>query len=227
MSELSLFIDESGDFGDYKPSTPYYIVSMVFHDQSNGIGQQMLDLNSDLVNNNIRTSSIHTRPLLRHEDEYRDFTVQEQRYLLSRLYLFAKKCDLRYKVFSFDRRICRTSEELTRQVSREVTDFVHRQRDLFASYGKTILYYDDGQKQLARIITGMDEIIPNLDHRHVDPTDYRLYRLAQVADLACCLELTKLHFDAKQPTTSERYVFGTARDFKKSFYKTFLRRQLD
>ncbi|MBT1167159.1 DUF3800 domain-containing protein [Bifidobacterium simiarum] len=227
MSELSLFIDESGDFGEYKPSTPYYIVSMVFHNQDHGISRQMIDLNSDLIDNNIRTSSIHTRPLLRHEGEYRDFTVQEQRYLLSRLYLFSKKCDLRYKIFSFERRTCRTTEELFRRVSREIVEFVQRHHDLFSSYEKTILYYDDGQKQLARVIAGIDTLIPNLDHRHVDPTDYRMYRLAQVADLACCLELTKLHFDVNQPTTSERYVFGTARDFRKSFYKAFARRQLD
>lgn len=90
MSELSLFIDESGDFGPYKPDTSFYIVSMVLHDQSNPITEQMLALDSDLVSNNLRTSSIHTRPLLRHEDEYRNLTLQEQRYLLSRLYLFAR-----------------------------------------------------------------------------------------------------------------------------------------
>ena len=26
MPELSLFVDESGDFGPYKPTTPFYIV---------------------------------------------------------------------------------------------------------------------------------------------------------------------------------------------------------
>ena len=226
MSELSLFIDESGDFGPYKPDTSFYIVSMVLHDQSNPITEQMLALDSDLVSNNLRTSSIHTRPLLRHEDEYRNLTLQEQRYLLSRLYLFARKCDLKYKVFSFDRRTCRTPGDLERKVSREITSFIRENHKLFASYDTTILYYDDGQKQLAHILSDIDELIINIDHMHLDPTDYRLYRLAQVADLACCLELTKLHFDTGQPTNSERYVFGNARNFRKSFYKAFRRNQL-
>ena len=34
MKELSIFIDESGDFGDYQEHAPYYIITMVFHDQS-------------------------------------------------------------------------------------------------------------------------------------------------------------------------------------------------
>ena len=34
MKELSVFIDESGDFGEYASHSPYYIITMVFHDQS-------------------------------------------------------------------------------------------------------------------------------------------------------------------------------------------------
>lgn len=32
MSELSIFNDKSGDFGQYDYLAPYYIISMVFHD---------------------------------------------------------------------------------------------------------------------------------------------------------------------------------------------------
>jgi len=37
MKELSIFIDESGDFGDYSPVSPYYIIFMVIHDQAKDI----------------------------------------------------------------------------------------------------------------------------------------------------------------------------------------------
>ena len=33
MKELSIFIDESGDFGEYDYHSPWYIVTMVFHEQ--------------------------------------------------------------------------------------------------------------------------------------------------------------------------------------------------
>ena len=32
--ELSVFVDESGDFGEYDHHAPYYIISLVFHNQS-------------------------------------------------------------------------------------------------------------------------------------------------------------------------------------------------
>ena len=34
MSELSMFIDESGDFGEVKERPAYYLVTMVFHNQA-------------------------------------------------------------------------------------------------------------------------------------------------------------------------------------------------
>jgi len=34
MKELSVFIDESGDFGESKDNSAYYLVTFVFHDQS-------------------------------------------------------------------------------------------------------------------------------------------------------------------------------------------------
>ena len=33
IETLSIFIDESGDFGVYDYKSPYYMVSMVLHDQ--------------------------------------------------------------------------------------------------------------------------------------------------------------------------------------------------
>ena len=42
LKELSIFIDESGDFGEYCFHSPYYIITMVFHNQA--IDIQTLDL---------------------------------------------------------------------------------------------------------------------------------------------------------------------------------------
>ncbi len=37
MKELSIFVDESGDFGEYNHHSPYYIITMVFHNQNDDI----------------------------------------------------------------------------------------------------------------------------------------------------------------------------------------------
>ena len=47
MKELSIFVDESGDFGEYNYHSPYYIITMVFHNQSDDISQDIHKFNSE------------------------------------------------------------------------------------------------------------------------------------------------------------------------------------
>jgi len=49
MRELSLFIDESGDFGPYEPHSPYYILGFVFHDQANDISKHLDYIHQALI----------------------------------------------------------------------------------------------------------------------------------------------------------------------------------
>ena len=41
MKELSIFIDESGDFGEVTNLPSYYLVTMVFHDQTIDISDEI------------------------------------------------------------------------------------------------------------------------------------------------------------------------------------------
>lgn len=41
MKELSVFIDESGDFGEARERPAYYLVTFVFHDQADEIDRQV------------------------------------------------------------------------------------------------------------------------------------------------------------------------------------------
>lgn len=43
MKELSIFIDESGDFGETRDIRDYYLVTFVFHDQTNDITENTIN----------------------------------------------------------------------------------------------------------------------------------------------------------------------------------------
>lgn len=83
MKELSIFIDESGDFGPYDPKSPYYIVAMVFHDQRNQISSLVSRLDRELTYLNFEDSCIHTGPLIRNEGYYSRLTLKEGRFLIN------------------------------------------------------------------------------------------------------------------------------------------------
>ena len=59
MKELSIFIDESGDFGVYSHHSPYYIITMVFHDQNSDIQPAVEKLKQGIVFSWAR-QSVHT-----------------------------------------------------------------------------------------------------------------------------------------------------------------------
>lgn len=44
MKELSVFIEESDDWGEYDYRRPFYIVTMVFHNQEFALNQEMMIL---------------------------------------------------------------------------------------------------------------------------------------------------------------------------------------
>lgn len=67
VEELSIFIDESGDFGKYDKHSPYYIVTLVFHEQKYSINERVTKLNLSLDNCELGQHTIHSRPLIRKE----------------------------------------------------------------------------------------------------------------------------------------------------------------
>ena len=80
MNELSVFIDESGDFGEYSHITPYYIVTLILHDQSSDITTQLQLLEGSLSEIGYPNHCIHVGPIIRRENEYSfvDITVRQK-----------------------------------------------------------------------------------------------------------------------------------------------------
>ena len=88
MSELSIFVDESGDFGPYSFHSPYYIITMVIHDQSFDISDQVIKLDQELQFLGHENHVIHTEPLIRREEDYKNLSPNDRRIIFSKLYFF-------------------------------------------------------------------------------------------------------------------------------------------
>ena len=92
MSEkvLSIFIDESGDFGKFEKHCPFYLVTMVLHNQSYDISDFVVKFDEHLSNANFPIHAIHSGPLIRREKEYSDIERDRRHYLFNSLFGFAK-----------------------------------------------------------------------------------------------------------------------------------------
>ena len=91
MSELSIFIDESGDVGS---NSSFYLISLVLHDQAIDILSQLSRLDQTLRDMGYSPEkALHTGPMVRKEDEYQNVELKVRRKLFDRLLTFLKSID--------------------------------------------------------------------------------------------------------------------------------------
>lgn len=88
LKELSIFIDESGDFGEYDHRSPFYIISMVYHDQEKDIKPAIERLDNELRNLNLGDICIHTGPIIRKEEIYREMSIKDRRRIFNKMMAF-------------------------------------------------------------------------------------------------------------------------------------------
>lgn len=225
MSEktISIFIDESGDFGAYDPHAPFYLVAMVLHDQTIDITGNILGLETHLQNLGYKQHAIHTGPLIRRESTYINERMEERRRLFNALFHFSRILDFRYICAKIKKLECTDKLSVTSRLSKSITDLLHSHFTFFSSFSRIIMYYDNGQTELTKVLTSVfHTFFSHVEFRRVKPADYKLF---QVADLICTMELLAQKAETNSFTRSENEFFGSARDFKRNYLKP-LRKKL-
>lgn len=222
---LSIFIDESGDFGPYDFRTPYYIVSMVFHDQSIDISKNIDIFEDHLRYNNYINHAVHTGPLIRRESYYENDFLTVRKSLFNALFNFARKLDIHYTSLIIDRKDCSNELELIALLSKGLSSIIKNNEDYFNQFDEVNIYYDNGQVNLTKILlTVFSILVAHVNYRKVKPVDYKLF---QVADLICTMELLAKKAEKKCFSNSERQFFNNERDFKKNYLKWIRKKKLN
>lgn len=223
MKTLSIFVDESGDFGRYNSKfAPQYVFSMVFHEQEFDISDAIRKFEQEMKHLGYPEHVVHTAPLIRREENYRHLSANERRAILTKIYYFAKSLPIRYKTFLFERKECIDAETLRIKIHNTLSRFIDAHISYFLSFDEVILYYDNGQKQLAKELqTAFATKLPVL-YRKPNVASYK-YKLLQVADMLCTLCLLEQKSARNNLTSSELHIFHSSRDLKKDFLKNIKR----
>lgn len=226
MKELSIFVDESGDFGLNDMHSPYYIVTMVFHNQDIDLSEMIEQLDRFLENLDYKKQAVHTEPLIRREYPYQHYAPNERRAIFTKLFYFATKSNITYKSFVFCKKNYENIFKMEARMARDISQFIRDHLEYFQDFDNVLLYYDNGQHELNRILnTVLGTELVTYDVRKVIPSEYRLF---QVADLICTLELLKVKMKSgKDLTRSEKLIFHSKRDLKKDFLKGIENKKID
>lgn len=217
MKELSIFIDESGDFGEYSSHSPYYIITMVFHNQQLSIDEDVRQLDEALSLMGIEGHCVHVGPLIRREEDYRHMDMKERQRILNRMLSFIRKADIRYKSFYIEKKHIEDKVEATGKLAQSIGSFIRDNYEEFMSYGVVKIYYDNGQVEVNKILSSVfNALLNNVEFRKVLPSEYKLF---QVADLCCTFELIRLKLENAELSNSEKKFFGPKANLKKSYLK--------
>lgn len=228
MRELSIFIDESGDFGPVTAHSPYYVISLVFHDQSDDITAHLEKIHEALVVRGLPAShGIHTGPLIRREHDYRWLDVRERRSIFRVLVDFVRTTNLSHHSWVFAKKEVGDADALVSMMSRELGAFIRDNYGYFQSWDRIVIYYDNGQKELTNLVNSVfNAHLSTVEVRKVVPSEYSLF---QAADLCCTLTLVREKIGSIGLSASERDFFATHRDsaeraLKLGYFKTMDRK---
>lgn len=223
MKELSIFIDESGDFGAYAFHSPYYIITMVFHDQDHDIQEAVNKLNQELSYLNLDNLCIHTGPIIRKEEIYINMDIRERRRIFNKMIAFIRQVDIQYKCFYIEKKHIKDVVEATGKLSKQISQFILAHYEKLMGIETVKIYYDNGQVEVSKILSSVfNALLNNVQFRKVMPENYKLF---QVADLFCTMELVRLKIDNNMFSKSEEIFFGNKRDLKKNYLKPLKKKE--
>lgn len=223
MRELSIFADESGD---KSVQTRYFLLTVVIHDQADGIAEKVLSYERSLALANLPNIPFHSEPLLNGRAGYRSLDIVQRKKLLYSFNIFVQRLPIRYRTFACLRREYASEEALESYLKRGLQDMLLGDLAFFQSFDRVTIYYDNGQDVVKRALH--ESVASSLSKQAVSQkkTTMTEYRLAQVADYLCTIELAALKYAAKEDGATYDKFFGGVGAFKKNWLKQARRKLL-
>lgn len=216
LRELSLFIDESGS-DNLKDR--YYLLTLVLHEQDEDISDSIRLYERSLAEKGLLDIPFHASPLLNGHDGYENMEPADRKRLLSSFRVFFRHMPVRYTCITLKTKEHGDLDEMTAAMRKHLVDFLFDKLAYFQDFDVVKIYYDDGQKSVARAIhKAVDYALAK------DAVTYRLassadYRLSQIADYICTMELTALKYADKASTATDEKFFGSWSQFRKGILK--------
>ncbi|MBO5640031.1 MAG: DUF3800 domain-containing protein [Oscillospiraceae bacterium] len=224
MKILSVFCDESGDFGVSSDRNAYYLVTMVYHDQNIDLSDAFQKYDEAIARTGFNIEYVHTGPIIRREEVFANYTIDERRKLLYKLLNLYTSCDIRHATICVPRKEAPDKITLSGKLARQMKVFLTSHDAYFGAFDKVIVYYDNGQSELSAILNAVFSMyFLDVEFRKAEQQNYRLL---QIADFICSMELLSIKRSEKRLSQSEEHFFFKPQELKKTFLKSIEKKRL-
>lgn len=223
LTELSVFVDESGDQGG---QSKYYALTLVFHDQSNSLGNNLASHARGLRSRHLEDIPFHAGPLMTGHGKYEGMDFSMRKVYFQLFYLDVQHLPIKYQTFVYARRAFSDTDSLVARMRRDVIGLLFNNLGYFQSFDRVKIYYDNGQEIVVRALHTAVEYALSREAILYRKAEHSDFILAQAADLLCTLEVTAMKYRDNGQTKTDEKLFGSARSFKKNYMKAIRRKRL-
>ena len=154
MSELSVFVDESGNLG---LDSKYYILSLIFHDQANDISGEMARYEQLLCERGLQNKQFHLVPLTHGNGDFANESIEVRTRYLFGFASFAWHVPFSYKTFVYRKSEFVDRAALEKKMRRDIIDFLFENLERFQGFKTVKIYYDNDQRLITRALHGASE----------------------------------------------------------------------
>ena len=203
--ELGIFVDESGDRGG---KARYYPLVLVFHDQADSIAEAVTGYEAKLARADLPNIPFHSEPLMNGHKDYEFLDIEQRKVMLAYFSSFV------YRRSQFE-----DPARLMERMGRDISSAVVEHLDFFQSFDDVKVYYDNGQDIVKQALDrSVGKVLSKgvVRRRKTSMTDYRL---EQVADYLCTIELALVKYEAKENGETYNKFFGGIGSFKRNWLK--------
>lgn len=229
MSELGIFIDESGFFEKSFTNInlkDLYIVSFLFHNKSLYIKDDIQNFENFLVGNGFKNQlPIHTMPLIRKQKPYNELDRETRKRLFHHLFQFMRKLKIKHKTFVYDKKFCSSKHAIKQNLESFIKQMVSDNCEYFNKFDEVVIYYDKGQDYLTKILHSAFANCLN-NYRFKQDVYQEDYRLLQCADMVCSLELIKQRKENNEHIKAVEDFFKSSNKFYKNYLKIYNKLEL-
>lgn len=211
MKRLNIFIDETGDFGFGDRSSRLFGVSFVFHEEKDKIDKQIDKLNARLDKAG-HEGMVHTNNLIRKEDKYSKFSIDERKKIFMCLFQFFKIVKVKTLSIILDKKYINTKGKMKRELLYQLSQSINDNIKYLNKFDKILIYYDNGQEDLQRIITESFGIFDNIDIQF--EFDHEKEKLFQVADMLTWIDRTDYCNKKKIKISKNDLYFFSVKEMK-------------
>jgi len=217
---LSIFVDESGRFRYPDADSPYYIVSLVLHDQRIPIDGLVRELDDHFSEMRLSNVCFHAGPLIRQKNAFAIMDWSFRVKIFRRMLAFAHKLDFKYHCLVVEKRFIDSKEQIVERLQRDLSAFFDGLAVSHPEYNRIKVYYDCGQTPVTNILLSAIRPRPGLDVEFAQAVKPERYKLFQLADMIATLKLVELKLSHGEPMTlSEFKFFGGPGKFKNNYLR--------